>query len=71
MSTTTYPRRYLSQYGVTDAHRFVCEWVGSQSAIVVGLGATEDEARSDALASASRGEYEISGGSLVVSEIEG
>lgn len=71
MSQNKYTRKYLAQYGVTDADQFVCEWISDdrQSSIVAGLGETEREARDDAQASADRGEFEIDGGSLSVSEI--
>lgn len=67
-----FTRSMLNQYGVKASDKFVCEWISydHQSSMVVGLGETMDSAKLDAECSASRGEFVIDGGELVVTEIE-
>lgn len=54
-----------------NAH--VCKWTSDdqQTSIVVGLGPSAEAAMDAAVVSINRGDFEIDGGYLVVSEIAG
>jgi hypothetical protein len=68
----SYTRSSLDQYGVKATDTHVCEWIADdqQASIVVGLGPSAEAAEEDAENSAGRGDFELEGGSLSVSEID-